>query len=338
MRGLPQAGEGGRCALVTDDRVQALHAGAALESLRGAGFSPALLAVPAGEASKSLHRVEELCEGMAAAGLDRGSLVVALGGGVVGDLAGFAAAVFGRGIPVVQVPTTVMAQVDSSVGGKTGVNLRAGKNLVGAFHPPALVVADVETLRTLPPREWNEGWAEAAKHGVIADRALLNDLARLARSDDDAVAAMVARNVRIKASVVAADEFERAGRRELLNFGHTLGHALETAAGYGTFLHGEAVAVGMMAAARLSRRLAGLPVDDEAALEELLLRLGLPVRFPAGVSTDALIEAMRRDKKFRAGRLRFVLTPRLGEALVSDDVDEEAARAAIGELRAAPIE
>ena len=255
---------------------------------------------------------------MADARLDRHGFLVALGGGVVGDLAGFVASVYYRGIPFVQVPTTVVAQVDSSVGGKTGVNLAAGKNLVGAFYPPSLVVADVETLGTLPAREFNEGVAEAIKHAVIRDGALLGHLERLDRRDLPALTAVIRRNLEIKAEIVARDEFETGGERALLNFGHTVGHAVEQAAGYGRLLHGEAVSLGMVAAARLSMRKAGLPRDQFREILRALRHFDLPTALPAGLSVEAALASMGRDKKFRAGEIRFVLTPRLGEAFLSE--------------------
>ena len=306
------------CAVVTDDRVAPLYAPTALASLREAGFSPALVTVPAGEASKSLARVEEVCGQLAEAGLDRHGFVLALGGGVVGDLAGFAASVYYRGIPFVQVPTTVVAQVDSSVGGKTGVNLPAAKNLVGAFHPPALVVADVDTLDTLPDREFNEGMAEAIKHAVIRDHGLLGRLLTLDRCDRAALTAVVRRNLEIKAEVVARDEFETDGTRALLNFGHTVGHAIEQSAGYSRLLHGEAISLGMVAAARLSARKAGLPAAHYEEILRALAHYHLPTTLPADVSTETALASMARDKKFRAGTIRFVLTPQLGQAFLSE--------------------
>lgn len=313
----PEAGK--KLAVVTDSHVGPLHAEKALAALRGAGFEVVLETVPAGESAKSLAQAGALCEAFARAGLDRHSTVVALGGGVVGDLAGFAAAIYHRGIAVVQVPTTIVAQVDSAIGGKTGVNLGAGKNLVGAFHPPALVVADPDLLATLPPRAFHEGFAEIVKHGAIADQAMVEELA--AQGAPANLEPLIARNVAIKARIVQADEFER-GERMLLNFGHTVGHAIEAAAGYGELLHGEAVSLGLAVAARLSRSKAGLPAEDEALLLAALQRFDLPVRLGSEYSEDALLDLLRRDKKFKDGRIRFVLSARLGSAFVSEEVTE----------------
>jgi 3-dehydroquinate synthase len=266
-----------------------------------------------------------VCSEMARAGLDRSSSVFALGGGVVGDLAGFVAGIHYRGVPCVQVPTTVVAQVDSSIGGKTGVNLPEGKNLVGCFHQPALVVADVSTLSTLPPREFHEGFAEIIKHAAIRDPSLLDETG--------ASTELVARNIAIKSAIVAADEFETSGVRALLNFGHTIGHGIEAAAGYGTLLHGEAISLGLVAAASLSVRHAGLPQSEAGRITSALERHNLPLRLPPEISVDAVLEAVARDKKFQAGSVRFVLLKRLGEAFVSDAVTVSEIRSAIENLR-----
>ncbi len=319
-------------ALVTDSNVGPIYGEPVRESLEAAGFAVTLVTVAAGEQSKRFECVEAICDAMIAAGLDRGTLLVALGGGVVGDLAGFAAAVYFRGIPFVQMPTSVMAQVDSSVGGKTGINARGGKNLVGAFHQPLTVLADPGALLSLPDREFREGFAEVIKHAVIADADMLGELDPNRRGGLDE---LIARNVRIKAGVVVADERERTGERALLNFGHTVGHAVEQAAGYGRFLHGEAIAIGLHAALRLSVDHAGL---TEAACERVVAKLsafGLPTRVPADLSVDAILEAMGRDKKFEAGAIRFVLTERLGSAFVSDAVTGEDVRRVVTELREA---
>lgn len=326
----PAAGR--KVAVVTDSNVGPLHAAGALASLTAAGFDASLHVVPAGEASKSLGQAGELCEAFAREGLDRHSTVLALGGGVVGDLAGFAAAIYHRGVAVVQMPTTIVAQVDSAIGGKTGVNLGAGKNLVGAFHPPALVLIDPDLLATLPPRELHEGFAEIIKHAAIADRGMLEDLARAGAPAD--LTDLIARNVAIKARIVQADEFER-GERMHLNFGHTIGHAIEAAAGYGALLHGEAVSLGLVAAAQLSRVKANLPAEDEALLRGALERFALPTRLAADpcFADDALLGWLRRDKKFKDGRVRFVLSASLGSAFVTEDITETDIRRALAELR-----
>lgn len=308
---------GSRCAVITDQTVGALYGERVVASLRDQGFAATLVTVPAGEGSKSLDEVARVSALLVEAGLDRHGFVVALGGGVVGDLAGFVAAIYYRGIPFVQVPTTVVAQVDSSIGGKTGVNIPAGKNLIGAFHPPALVVADLDTLASLPNREFDEGMAEAVKHAVIRDRGLLARLAALDRGDPAELGAIIRRNLEIKAEIVARDEFERGGERALLNFGHTVGHAIEQAAGYGRFLHGEAISLGTVAAARLSRRKAGLSEEDCGEILAALRHYRLPTELPGDLSTAAVLESMARDKKFAAGEIRFVLTPRIGDAYLS---------------------
>ena len=307
-----------RGAVVSDDRVAALHAAPVLDSLRAGGHEPTLVTVPAGEASKSLAQAGRVAEALVEAGLDRQGFVVALGGGVVGDLAGFVASIYQRGVPVVQIPTTIISQVDSAVGGKTGVNVPAGKNLLGAFHPPVTVVVDLDTLDTLPEREFNEGFAEIIKHAAIRDRGLFDALFTFERyTSRDALPGIIRRNLEIKAEIVAADEFERLGVRALLNFGHTVGHAVEQAAGYGRFLHGEAVALGMVAAGRLSMEAAGLDPADFARLVALLRRFGLPTRLPADLPPEPIMASLARDKKFEAGTVRFVLVPRLGEAFLS---------------------
>ncbi len=309
---------GARCAVISDSNVAPLYGARVIASLRNAGFLPVEITVPAGERSKSLSQAEAICERMIDARLDRKSWVLALGGGVIGDLAGFVAAIYYRGVPYLQAPTTIVAQVDSAVGGKTGVNTRNGKNLVGAFHQPRLVLADVDTLATLPEREFNEGFAEVIKHGAIRDRTLLDAVATLDRGSD--LTRMIRRNVEIKARIVAADEHETTGERALLNFGHTIGHAIEAAAGYGRLLHGEAISLGLVAACRISVAKAGLDPAEAARVTELLQQYRLPVRLPAGIPARAILEALKADKKFEEGAIRFVLCPRLGEAYVSREV------------------
>ena len=318
------------CAVISDANVARLYGARAMESLLAAGFQAVAVTSPAGEKSKSLEQVQWICERMIEAGLDRKGWVVALGGGVVGDLAGFVAAVYYRGVPFVQVPTTIVAQVDSAVGGKTGVNSRNGKNLIGAFHQPRLVLADVDTLATLPEREFNEGFAEVIKHGAIRDRTLLDAVATLDRTR---MAEMIRRNVEIKARIVAADEHETTGERALLNFGHTIGHGIEAAAGYGRLLHGEAISLGLVAACRLSVAKAGLAPEEAGRVTELLEQYQLPVRLPEGIPTEAIMAALKADKKFEEGAIRFVLCPRLGEAFVSKEVTVEDVRGAVEGLR-----
>jgi 3-dehydroquinate synthase len=311
---------GKRCAVISDSNVAPLYGPRAIDSLRSAGFNPVEITVPAGEKAKSLEQAESICEQMIQAGLDRKAWVIALGGGVIGDLAGFVAAIYYRGIPFIQAPTTIVAQVDSSVGGKTGVNTRNGKNLVGAFHQPKAVLADVDTLDTLPDREFNEGFAEVIKHGAIRDRSLLDAVAKLDRKN---LAPLILRNVEIKARIVEADEEERTGERALLNFGHTIGHAIEAAAGYGVLLHGEAISLGLVAACNLSVEKAGLPSKEAEQILSLLKQFQLPTKLPANIPIETILTAMKADKKFEAGAIRFILVPKLGEAFVSKDITNE---------------
>ena len=311
-----QSSLSGRAAIVSDANVAALYGQTLSTEFANAGFKISTHVVAAGERSKSFATVTTLCEDFARHGVDRRSFVVALGGGVVGDLAGFAAAIYYRGIPVVQIPTTVMAQVDSSVGGKTGINLTAGKNLVGSFHQPAAVLTDVSTLSTLGRREWNEGFAEVIKYGVIRERELFSRLKRALPP----LAPLVQRCVEIKASFVEGDERETKGTRALLNFGHTIGHAIENVAGYGTLLHGEAVALGMIAAAHISARCAGLPAEDLQEIEAAIRQFDLPTKLPSELSRRRILKAIFADKKFVEGKIRFVVTPRLGTAALVDNL------------------
>ena len=328
-----EAGLAGRALIVTDSTVRPLYAARAEASLRAAGISIQTLDVPAGESSKDWTNLASICEASLRAGLDRRGFIVALGGGVVGDLAGFAAAVWLRGIPFVQVPTTLLAMVDSSVGGKTGINLPGGKNLVGAFHQPRLVMADLDALRTLPAREFSSGMAEVVKYGWIRDASLLETLdkdgQRLRAHDSAALEKVISRSCSIKADVVGRDERE-GGLRAILNFGHTFGHALEACAGYGALLHGEAVAIGMVFAARLSERITGLASGSTAGIEKQLRAFDLPVRAPQGSDWARLRTAMAADKKSSAGQIRWVLARAPGNATpghtVPDEVLEEAWR------------
>ncbi|MDF1823854.1 MAG: 3-dehydroquinate synthase [Verrucomicrobiales bacterium] len=323
-----------KAAVVTDSTVGPLYAETVVSALNEAGIETCLITVPAGEASKSMEQATEICREMLRAGLDRKSFLVALGGGVVGDLAGFAAAIFQRGIPCVQIPTTIVSQVDSSVGGKTGVNTPEGKNLVGAFHQPQLVLADVDTLASLPEREFNEGFAEIIKHAGIRDATLL-DLVEKKESIREHLIELVSRNVAIKARVVEEDEKETSGTRALLNFGHTIGHGIEAAGGYGRFLHGEAISLGLVAAIRLSVELSDLSETDGNQLIAALSNYGLPTVLDNDISDEAILNAMQRDKKFEGGAIRFVLLNQLGSAFVSSDVTSNHLSAAIAGLRSA---
>lgn len=310
-----------RYAVIADGRVGELYGRRLIALLREAGVSVELLTFPAGEWNKTRETWAELLDALLRARFGRDSAVVALGGGVSGDLGGFVAATFQRGVPYVQAPTTLLAMIDSSVGGKTGVDVPAGKNLVGSFYQPRAVVADVQTLATLPLPHLKAGMAEAIKHGVIADRGYAEAIAESAAAccarDLDALEPLIARSVAIKASVVSADERER-GRRQILNFGHTVGHAVEALSGY-DLLHGEATAIGMVVEARLAEA-AGLAASGIAgAISDLLDPFELPTAVPTSLGADDLMELMTRDKKVRAGAVRFALPKSLGEMTESAD-------------------
>jgi 3-dehydroquinate synthase len=330
---LPQSLRPHRWAVVTDDTVAPLHAARVVGAL-GPGRT-LLLTVPPGEAQKTRESWARLTDAMLASGLGRDCAVVALGGGVVGDLAGFVAATYMRGVPVVQAPTTLLAMIDASIGGKTGVDTPAGKNLVGAFHQPAAVVADPEALRTLPVAQLRAGLAEAIKHGVIADEGYFDWIAadpeRLL-ADPAALERLVVRSVEIKAAVVRRDERE-GGVRKVLNLGHTVGHAVESASGY-RLLHGEAVAIGLVAESAIAERMGVAERGTRARVAAAVARAGLPARVPAGLDREALVAAMRGDKKARAGAIEMALPARVG-AMAGEEhgwairVDEAAVREAL---------
>ena len=322
-----------RAAIISDETVARLHAEALITSLESTGFQPTLHTVAAGEASKSMTHAESICREMIRSGHDRKSIVIALGGGVVGDLAGFVASIFYRGIPFIQIPTTIVAQVDSSVGGKTGVNVAEGKNLLGVFHQPRAVLIDPQTLKTLPDREFREGFAEAIKHAAIRDAAMLADLAEFDPAGREVPTELIARNIAIKARIVEADEHETLGIRALLNFGHTIGHGIEASLPYGKMLHGEAISLGMRAALFLSERHAGLSAQDRAKIITLLEHYHLPLVLDQAITTEAVMEKLARDKKFSAGAIRFVVLDALGRAKVIDHVTADDLRDAIDHLR-----
>ncbi len=332
------AGRSCRFALiVTDAHVAELsvHEGYAA-AFAGLGIESTTTVVPAGEASKSLSCVSRLYDELVARKADRHTAIVALGGGVIGDLAGFGAATFARGLPLIMVPTTLLAQVDSSVGGKVGINHPQAKNIIGAFHQPIGVWIDTETLESLPDRELRCGLAEVVKYGVILDGEFFAELEDQADQilvrDGAALRRIVARSCQLKAGVVSRDEREETGLRAVLNFGHTVGHAIESVAGYGgSYQHGEAVAVGMVAEGRLARRLGWIGPDLVDRLVSLLDRLGLPTSAP-GLDADRLIDAMGRDKKNRGGRLRFVLPRSIGHVELTDTADEADIRAVLASL------
>jgi 3-dehydroquinate synthase len=310
---------GDRCAIITDANVGRKFAKPVYESLLKAGFEPVLITVPAGETAKSLKSTQSCYDQLALHKLERKSFIVALGGGVVGDLTGFVAATYLRGIDFVQVPTTLLAQVDSSVGGKTGVNLRAGKNLVGAFYQPRLVLCDLDTLQTLPEREFISGLAEIIKYGIISDAELFAklecELPMILKRETKTLAEIIARCCEIKAKVVSQDETEN-GLRAILNFGHTIGHAIENSFGYGKFLHGEAISIGQVAAAKLSQKILGLPENDVRRIENLFLRAGLPTKTQlTSGQRKKLFAAMLLDKKVSGGGVKFVLAQKIGKVV-----------------------
>jgi 3-dehydroquinate synthase len=312
----------GRAVIVTNPVVAALHLDPLQKGLERAGMRYHLIVVPDGEAHKDSAALYEIHTRLLELKAERSTMLIALGGGVIGDLAGFAAATYQRGMPLVQIPTTLLAQVDSSVGGKTAVNHPLGKNMIGAFYQPSAVIIDSATLSTLPDREYASGLAEVVKYGAIRSPELFawleSNVELLRGRDDTALTQAIHESCRIKAEIVAADEREM-GERALLNFGHTFGHAIEVGTGYGTWLHGEAVAAGMVLAGELSVRVTGMPRGENERLRRLLSRFGLPVDPPA-LGCDRYLELMARDKKVEAGKLRLVLLEALGRATIRSDV------------------
>ena len=325
---------GSRAALVSDGAVMRLYGKTVVASLESAGFTVTTIDVPEGEAAKTLAVAEHCWDRLLTAGLDRTSTVLALGGGAVGDVAGFAAATYMRGVNFIQLPTTVLAQVDASIGGKTAIDHPLGKNMIGAFHQPRLVVVDPAVARTLPDREFRSGLAEIVKHGIVLDAdyfaELERDLAPLAARDLGVLERIIGGSCRLKASVVERDERE-AELRHVLNYGHTIGHALEAATGYTRYAHGEAVSLGIVAEARLARRL-GIADDETTTRQERMLEtLGLPVRAPS-IDVEPIVSAMARDKKAKDGRVPFVLAPRIGAFRIVYDVPTSDIRAVIASL------
>jgi 3-dehydroquinate synthase len=324
---------GTRCAIITDTNVGREYAKPAFNALVRAGFEPCLVVVPAGETAKSIKTVQMCYDRLASHRIERKSFIVALGGGVVGDLAGFVAATYLRGIPFVQVPTTLLAQVDSSVGGKVGVNLKAGKNLVGAFYQPKFVLCDLNTFNTLPEREFLSGLAEVIKYGIIYDAPLFarleRDLPKLLRRDTKTLMDIIARCCEIKAAVVCQDETE-GGLRAILNFGHTVGHALEAISSYDKYLHGEAISIGQVAAAKLSADLLDFPEAEVERVRALFAAAGLPTHVRlSSVQRRKLFGAMRLDKKVSDGEIKFVLAKRLGKVLWGQRVPDAAIQKAL---------
>ncbi|MEW6330128.1 MAG: 3-dehydroquinate synthase [Pseudomonadota bacterium] len=327
---------GSRVAIVTNETVAPLYLAKVRAHVNT--LQPVEVILPDGEQYKTLEVLNRIFDALLAARCDRRTTVIALGGGVIGDMAGFAAASYQRGVPFIQVPTTLLSQVDSSVGGKTGVNHPLGKNMIGAFYQPRAVIIDTDTLNTLPDRELSAGLAEVIKYGLIRDPGFLawleTNLDKLLARDPEVLAHAIHVSCRNKAEVVAADERE-SGVRATLNLGHTFGHAIETGLGYGDWLHGEAIAAGMVMAADLSRRLGWLTPADTARIEKLIRRARLPVRAPDALSPARFLELMAVDKKVLDGRLRLVLLKHLGEAVVTDEYPRAELEATLASMRAA---
>jgi 3-dehydroquinate synthase len=326
-----EAGLGGAAYVISDDCVAPLHAERAATSLRAAGFEADVCRVAAGESSKSLETVRTVYDWLVERRAERGSVVVALGGGVIGDLAGFVAATYLRGVPFVQAPTSLLAMVDASIGGKVGVDHPRGKNLIGSFFPPRLVVQDTSLLATLPGRSLREGFAEVIKHGLIMDPPMLDlleqDAERLLAVEPGVITQIVARNAALKASVVSEDERE-GGLRTILNYGHTLGHAIEAVTGYRSVLHGEAISVGMMAAAEIGAQMGITPPDVGERQGRLFERYGLPLR-TSGLDDHAILAAIALDKKVAAKKVRWVLLEDFGRPVLRDDVPEDVVRGVV---------
>ena len=341
---LPQTGKRcralglfGQCVIVSDTNIAPEYADVLKQSLTSAEFRSMVITIPAGEKSKTLEQAGAICDRMITAGLDRQSFVIGLGGGMIGDISGFVAAIYHRGIPHAQIPTTLLAMVDSSIGGKTGVNAADGKNLIGAVHHPSLVIDDVDVLKTLPGREFNQGFAEIIKHGIIADREMFEILAqqpklRANESASSKLALLIKRNIKIKSAIVARDERDRTGERAILNFGHTVGHAIERAGNYRKFLHGEAVSLGIVAACAISIKKAGLPPNQRDAIVDLLRRFDLPTQLPPNFPREKIFAALPYDKKFESGHIRFIVTPRIGTAHITNDITFNDIREAVDEL------
>jgi 3-dehydroquinate synthase len=328
-------GVGRRAALVTDAAVLRLHGTAVVRSLEEAGFSVTVIEVPEGEAAKTLAVAERCWDRVLAAGLDRSSTILGLGGGAIGDLAGFVAATYMRGMNFVTLPTTILAQVDASIGGKTAIDHPKAKNLIGAFHQPRLVVVDPAVVRTLPERDFRSGLAEIVKHGIVLEQSYFDEVARDAAAllgrRLDVLERIIGGSCRLKASVIERDPEEKSELRFALNYGHTIGHALEAVTGYERWTHGEAVSLGIAAEARLARRIGLADESTVASQEELLTRLGLPARAHQ-IDVEGVLTAITHDKKARDGRVPFVLAPRLGQFRVVYDVAPSDVRAAVRDL------
>jgi len=333
---LTQHIEGSHVAIVSNETVAPLYMKAVEKAL--AKFERINIVLPDGEQYKNLENLNKIFDKLLVNHCGRQVTLVALGGGVVGDMSGFAAACYQRGVPFIQIPTTLLSQVDSSVGGKTGVNHVLGKNMIGAFYQPKCVLIDTETLATLPDRELSAGLAEVIKYGLIRDIEFLQwleqNIEKLLKRDSEALVYAIERSCRNKAEVVVEDEFE-GGQRALLNLGHTFGHAIETGTGYGNWLHGEAVAAGMAMAADFSRRMGWLSAEDVSRVTSILSRARLPIRGPDSISVDRYMELMSVDKKVQAGQLRLVLLKKLGKAFICESFDRDKLRQTLATCRSA---
>ena len=340
-RRMAALGAGGRALLVTNPEINRLYGEKVRAALSGAGLRAEAFEFPEGEEQKRLATIMRAYDHLIEGNYSRSTVIVALGGGVVGDMAGFVAATYMRGVHFVQIPTTLLAMVDSSVGGKTGVNHPLAKNMIGAFYQPRLVVADLDTLRSLPPKEFRAGYAEVVKTAVIWDAAMFEFLEANREAifalAPEPLAYVVRRSCEIKAEVVSRDERE-ADLRAILNFGHTFGHALEALTEYGEFVHGEAVSVGMVAAARTAERLGMLDAASRERIESHLAAAGLPTRFPASIAIDAFLARFSKDKKAIEGAIRFVLPDRIGHVVVRGDVPLDLIRGVINDMRESPGE
>jgi 3-dehydroquinate synthase len=322
-----EAKPGTKMMVVADSAVASRYGKPLLAGLKKAGFDGRFIAVASGERSKTLEQAGRLFRELARAGFERGSWVIAVGGGVVGDLTGFVAATYLRGVPYVQVPTTLLAQVDSSIGGKTGVDILEGKNLVGSFYHPRITWIDPTVLKSLPERHWRNGLAEVIKYGAIRDLKLFELLEkkmdRLVKGYSSAWVSIIARCATIKSEIVKKDPMEISGLRALLNFGHSIGHAIEAATGYGDYLHGEAISIGMFAAGILSEQVSGLDGLERIRLGTLLTRAGLPGRVRKPIARERILQFLGRDKKVQDGAIRFVLLKGIGEAVTGQGVRQE---------------
>ncbi len=322
-----------KVAIVTNATIASLYLAPLRRALEARGVAVVPITLPDGEAHKNWETLNRIFDALLESRCERKTALIALGGGVIGDLAGFAAAVYQRGVPFIQVPTTLLSQVDSAVGGKTAINHPLGKNMIGAFHQPLAVITDTDTLATLPARELAAGIAEVVKYGLIRDRQffewLEENVARLVKREAQALAYAIERSCANKAEIVALDERE-SGVRALLNFGHTFGHAIEAGLGFGSWLHGEAVAAGMVLAAKLSQRLGLIAIGDASRVSAIVAAAGLPAKAP-DLGLERYLELMGHDKKVEGGRIRFVLLKRIGEAFVSDQVPREVLADLLGE-------